>query len=69
MIRAGRDPFVHKDEAESVYGRLAGPKEMLVFEQAGHQACSYVDRGKFAGAVADFLLSGPRNAVARGAGR
>jgi hypothetical protein len=67
LIRAGRDPFVHKDEAESVYGRLAGPKQMLVFEQAGHQACSYVDRRKFAGAVTDFLLAAPRGAG--GAGR
>jgi len=68
-IRAGRDPFVHKDEAESVFARLAGPKQMLVFEQAGHQACSYVDRRKFAGALTDFLLAAPRGAVARGAGR
>ena len=49
--------------------RLAGPKQMLVFEQAGHQACSYVDRRKFAGALTDFLLAARRAARSPGAGR
>ena len=62
MIRAGRDPFVLKHEAESVFNALAGPKQMVVFEGAGHQACSHVDRRKFGRVVADFLLAGPRGA-------
>ena len=62
MIRAGHDPFVHKDEAESIFNRIPGPKQMLVFENDGHQACSYVDRKKFTGTFVDFLLAGPRGA-------
>ena len=67
LIRAGRDPFVREDEAESIFHRIAGPKQMLVFEQAGHQACSYVDRRKFSRALTGFLLAGPRTA-GQGAG-
>jgi alpha-beta hydrolase superfamily lysophospholipase len=60
LIRAGHDPFIRKEEAESVYNHLAGPRQMLVFEGAGHQACIAVDRRKFARAFTDFLVSPPQ---------
>ena len=62
LIRAGRDPFVRQNEAESVFRNFAGVKRMLVFEGAGHQACVDVDRRKWDGTVTDFLLSAPRGA-------
>jgi alpha-beta hydrolase superfamily lysophospholipase len=62
MIRAGRDPFVRQNEAESVFKNLRGPKQMLVFEGAAHQACVSVDRRKWDGGVTDFLLAAPRGA-------
>jgi alpha-beta hydrolase superfamily lysophospholipase len=62
LIRAGRDPFVRQNEAESVFRNFAGAKRMLVFEGAGHQACVDVDRRKWDGTVTDFLLSAPRGA-------
>jgi pimeloyl-ACP methyl ester carboxylesterase len=62
MIRAGHDPFIHKEEAESVFNKLAGPKQLLVFEGAGHQECIWVDRGKFTRAFTSFLQAAPRGA-------
>ena len=70
MIRAGRDPFIRQNEAESVFNNFRGAKRMLVFEGAVHQACISVDKRKWAAGVTDFLLAGPgRGARGRGAGR
>jgi alpha-beta hydrolase superfamily lysophospholipase len=62
MIRAGRDPFVRPNEAESIFANLKGAKRMLVFEGASHQACVDVDPRKWEGSVTDFLLAAPRGA-------
>jgi len=68
MMRAGRDPFVNRGEAESVFNNVAGPKQLVVFDRAMHEPCIAVDRTRWAGRVTDFLLAAPR-ASGHGAGR
>ena len=62
MIRAGRDPFIHRGEAESVFGNFAGPKRLVVFDGAAHEPCIAVDRPAWAERVTDFLLAAPKGA-------
>jgi alpha-beta hydrolase superfamily lysophospholipase len=59
MIRAGRDPFVRKSEAESVFNAMCGPKQLVVFDKAMHEPCVGVDNRMWAGKVTDFLLAAP----------
>lgn len=60
LIRAGRDPFIKKDEAESVFDNVAGPKRLVVFDGAAHEPCIAVDRRAWAARMTDFLLAAPK---------
>ena len=66
MIRAGKDPFIRGHEAEAVFNNVPAAKQMVVFEDAGHQALVAVDPGRWSRDVTRFLLAGPQG---RGAGR
>ena len=78
MIRAGRDPFIKRHEAEAVFQNVAGPKELVVFDAAAHEPCIAVDRPEWARRVTKFLLDapegvpktlGPNGALVRGGRR
>jgi alpha-beta hydrolase superfamily lysophospholipase len=60
MIRAGRDPFINRGEAESVFNNVAGPKQLLVVDAAAHEPCIAVDKARWSQRVTGFLLAAPR---------
>jgi alpha-beta hydrolase superfamily lysophospholipase len=60
MIRAGRDPFINRREAESVFNNVAGPKQLLVVDRAAHEPCIGVDKDHWSRRVTEFLLAAPR---------
>jgi esterase/lipase len=50
-----KDPRVKEAETTAIYANLAGPKELVVYETAGHQSLCVQDHEKWLAAVSSFL--------------
>jgi hypothetical protein len=56
LLQWGRkDPRVQQAETDAVYENLAGKKELVVYETAGHESLCDKEHGKWVTAVNSFL--------------
>jgi esterase/lipase len=49
------DPRVQQQETDAVYKNLAGKKQLLVYETAGHESLCDKEHDKWVSAVGSFL--------------
>jgi alpha-beta hydrolase superfamily lysophospholipase len=55
LMHGSRDPRVSVAEVSSIFEKLAGEKQFVLFPQAGHESYSAVDAARWNEAVDDFL--------------
>jgi len=57
LMHGSRDPRVSVAEVDSIFEKLAGEKQLVLFPQAGHESYLAVDAVRWNEAVDDFLES------------
>jgi alpha-beta hydrolase superfamily lysophospholipase len=56
VLHGRQDPFVTVAEVQAVFDGLSSPKQLMLFPDAGHEACLRKEPARWTAAVAAFLM-------------